>query len=341
MGTEGDVGYWYRTVDSKGLDMIPEFEERRQRLINLSKKQIGAARVGVGNAEELLQPTIPTNIPGVDSILGGGLRKGRIALVVGHESMGKTLFVQWIIKAFQEAGELCGFIDAERTYEASWFETTGVDTSKLIVAMPTSTEQAFDLATMWSQEGMGLIVLDSLAALTPMAQTETGLTEQEYIALPARKISLGFNKFVGENIKSTLVCTNQVRVNIGAMPFTNPDVYPGGKAQNFYSTYIIEVRKRGFIKEGTAKVGYNMVVYTKKNKLYMPFQEAVVPFMYEGTIDMVSGLISIALDQGFIKAKGGYYEWKDAKVHGKNKLLAYFDENVEEFAELQELVKGV
>ena len=322
------------------MSAADDFKARQQQLLELTRSEIGSARASLGDSDELVKETLPIGIPVVDNILGGGLRKGRVALIVGHESMGKTLLVQWIIRAFQEKGELCGYIDAELTYEPAWFGQTGVDVSKLIVAQPTTTEQAFDLATMWASNDVGLIVIDSLAALTPKAQLEADLDDQEFMALGARKLSLGFNKFVGENLNSVLVCTNQLRQKIG-IAYGNPDEIPGGRAQRFYASYILKVRRKEWIKDGDTKVGYNMAVTTDKNKLNTPMQEAIIPFMFTGAIDTLTGLISMAIDLNVLQGKRGFFTWKDTKIHGKNNLKTFFAENPVELDELQQRVAEV
>lgn len=320
---------------------LTEFKERQQQLLELTKSAIGSKRASLGNSDTLVKDTVPTNIMGVDEILGGGLRKGRIALVVGHESMGKTLFVQWVIKSFQDQGELCGYIDAELTYEPSWFAKTGVDVDNLIVAQPTTTETAFDLASLWAQNEMGLIIIDSLAALTPKARTDADLDNQEFIALGARKLSEGLNKFIGENTNSVLLCTNQLRENIKAGPYQNPDTIPGGKAQRFYASYILKVRRKGWIKENSEKVGYHMAITTEKNKLNTPLQEAIIPFMFSGVIDTVAGTVALALDLDLIEKKGAYFFWKDEKIYGRAKFEKYLADNLDQLEEIQELIQKV
>lgn len=320
-------------------ELLRSAQERKRKLLELTQVEVGKARTGLGDDPKLLRGTVPVNVLGVDEILGGGFRKGRMAMVVGHESTGKTLFTQWVIKAFQEQGEVCGFIDPEKTYESHWFTVTGVNVADLIVAQPGSTEQAFDLAITWATNGMGLIVMDSLAALTPKARMESDLSAQEFMGLGPRKISEGLNKFTNENTEALLLCTNQLRTKLGIV-YGSPDLIPGGRAQMFYASYIIQVKRKGWITEGEKKrVGYHMQLVTIKNKLAMPYQETMIPFMFTGVVDTVGGALDLAMDLGLITGKGGYYVWNDVRYHGKRKLAEVFQTQPEELGKLQEMIQ--
>ena len=319
-------------------ELVEAAAERKQRLLEITQAGVGKDRVGLGNDPKLLRDVIPVGVLDVDQILGGGFRLGRMAMIVGHESMGKTLFTQWVIKAFQEHGYVCGFIDPEKTYEPQWFTKTGVKVEDLIVVHPESTEQTFDLACEWAKQGMGLIVIDSLAALTPKARAAADMEDQEFMGLAARKASEGLNRFTNANNYAMLVCTNQLRSKIGVV-YGSPDEIPGGRAQKFYASYVIRVKRNGWIKDGDTRMGYHMGLYTEKNKLAPPFQEASIPFMYSGVVDTVAGAFDLAMDVGLIPHKGGYYTWKDQRFHGKNKIMDMFREQPEELEILQELIK--
>ena len=319
-------------------ELAKDHEERRQRLLQITQAEVGKDRVGFGNDSKLVKEVVPIGVLDVDDILGGGLRKGRMAMIVGHESMGKTLFTQWIIRAFQGRGELCGFIDPEKTYEPKWFEQTGVNTADLLVVHPSNTEQTFDLACTWAESGMGLIVIDSLAALVPRSRIESDLDNQEFMGLAARKSSEGLAQFTNKNTEAMLVCTNQLRSKIGVV-YGSTDSIPGGKAQMYYSSYIIKISRKGWIKDKDEKIGYHMGVEVLKNKLAPPFQTTTVPFMYTGVVDTVFGTLDLALDLGVVAGKKGFYDWNGQKYHGREKLMQVFNSDPAEFALLQELVK--
>ena len=320
------------------MNAVEIARERKQKLLELTRSAVGKERAGYGDDARLVKDLIPINVLGVDEILGGGFRKGRMAMITGQESMGKTLFTQWVICAFQRAGEVCAFIDPEKTFDPEWFCKTGVNVGDLLVVQPSSTEQAFDTACMWAENGVGLIVIDSLAALTPKARLDAGLEEQEFVGLLPRKLSEGLNKFTNINTDSLLVCTNQLRSKIGTV-YGSPDEIPGGRAQKFYASYIVQIKRKGWLTEGDERVGYNMLVKTEKNKLAPPFQETTVPFLYTGLVDTLGNSIELALDLGLIVRKGPYYTWKETKFKGRTNLLQFFRENETELDELKEMIK--
>ena len=320
--------------------VLDEVEERRRKLLEITHSVVGRDRASLGSESRLVKDTVPLGIPEVDNILGGGLRMGRMALVVGTASTGKTLFTQWVISAIQKRGGICGFMDPEKTYEPAWMSQTGVDTENIVIVHPSSTEQAFDLACRWSEEGVDLIVIDSLAALTPQLRVDADLTAKDVMGVGARKITEGLNVFTRQNTNSLLLCTNQLRSKIG-VSWGSPDEIPGGRALTHYASYTIRLRRKGWIEEGGTRVGYNLSVYTEKNKLHPPFQTAVVPFMFSGHIDNVMGGVELAIDLGVITRRGAYYTWDDERYQGKKKLMAYFYDNKDAFGQLQERILSV
>ena len=315
-------------------------EERRRELLEITQDEVGKARVGFGDDSKLQKEVVPINVLGIDSMLGGGLQRGRMAMVIGQESTGKTLFTQWVIRAFQERGDICGFIDPEKTFAPEWFSKTGVNVKELLVVQPAHTEQAFDLASIWAEKGMGLIVIDSLAALTPKARTDLSLSEQEFMGLFPRKINEGLNTFTNKNLDAVLLCTNQMRTKLGVV-YGSPDEIPGGKAQKYYASYVIQVRRKGWITEGKGKrrVGYYMKLETSKNKTYRPFQETVLPFMYSGMVDEATGLVELAIDLGLIDGSRGRYVWRGEKIHGAANLTDMFRENSDQLDVLRDMVQ--
>ena len=319
-------------------DVLGIATERKQRLLEQTQSKVGKKRVSFGSDKNLVKDIIPIGVLDIDTILGGGLKLGRMGMIVGQESMGKTLFTQWVIKAFQDSGKMCGFIDPEKTYDPYWFEKTGVNTEDLLIVHPESTEQTFDLATMWAEEGVDLIVIDSLAALTPKARIESELDNQEFMGLAARKTSEGLNRFTNLNTDSFLLCTNQLRSKIGVV-YGSPDEIPGGKAQRFYCSYIIKITRKGWIKDGDERVGYHMGIETLKNKAHRPFLTTTVPFMYSGVVDTVAGLVDLGMDLGVITGKRGFYDWNGNKYHGRPKLMEMFRTEPEQLGILSDLVK--
>lgn len=303
---------------AKEKDIAEIAAERRGALMQTARTRLGKDRVRMGDDPALLLATESTDIPALDAILGGGWRRGRFGLIVGDYSMGKTLLTQWTIAAFQRRGLVCGFLDPEKTFDAEWFEATGVNVQDLIVARPESTEQAFDLVSDWVEQHIDLAVVDSLAALVPQRRSSTSLSEQEVMGLNAAKIAEGIQAVNNKNQDSFVLCTNQLRSKLGVV-YGSPDEIPGGRAQKFYASYVVQTRRAGWITDGGKKrLGYNLRVETLKSKLTAPFQECTLPFMFTGVIDTLTGLIEIALELDVVTVsdKGGYYSWAGNKYHG-------------------------
>ncbi len=295
-------------------------------LLKIAEKITSSKRAVLGDNPSLFMGVIPSGVPGLDDILGhGGWRRGRMGMIIGDASMGKTLLTQWTIRAFQQQGLICGFIDPEKTYDEEWFAATGINTAELIVVRPTSTEEAFDLASAWAVADMDLIVMDSLAALEAKARAESSLEEKEFMGRDPFKIGEGLKHFTNANHRAFLMCTNQLRSKIGVV-YGSPDEIPGGRAQRFYSSYIIKVRRNGFIEESPSskkRIGYKLGVETLKNKLAPPFQTCEIPFLYTGVIDMVASVVDLAQDLEVITRKGSYYYWDNKGYLGLAKLKDY------------------
>ncbi len=315
-------------------ELISDSRLKQRKLLEISQNRVGNKRALAGDDKRLLLETISTDIPQLDVILGGGWRRGRMGMLVGEASMGKTLIMQWTIAAFQSRGLSCGFIDPEKTYDPDWFAVTGVDVESLIVARPENTEQAFDLAIDWAENGMDLIGFDSLAALTPKMRAASGLEEQEVMGASARKISEGLNLLTNKNHDSMILCTNQLRSKMGVV-YGSPDTIPGGRAQLFYASYGLKVRRGGWITEGDKRIGYVLKVETFKNKVAPPFQVCEIPFLFEGTIDTIAGLVDTGIELGLITGKRGFYKWGDVPIRGLVKLKQYFTDNPEEQEKLK------
>ena len=263
-----------------------------------------------------------------------------MVLIFGEASMGKTLLTQWIIKAAQARDMTVGFIDPEKTFDTAWFEITGVDTSKIIVVRPESSEQAFDTAVMWAEGEMDLIVMDSLASLTPKARLEKDMDEAMVIGRAARAINEGINVLINRNMHSLILCTNQLRSSIGG--YGNPETLPGGQGQEYYASYKLRVRRAGWLggQSSEKRTGYNLRIVAEKNKVNVPFQSCLIPFYFSGVIDLLSGLLEIAVDLGFIEKSGAWYLWGEEKFHGMAAVNNYFSERPDEQARLKELIES-
>ncbi len=318
-------------------------ESREKRLRDLEKvtvKQVGEGRAMRGNDPRLSLGIIPTDIPVLDNILDGGFKRGRMCLIVGEASMGKTLLTQWVIKAAQVRDLTVGFLDPEKTFESGWFGATGVDTSQMIVVRPTSTEQAFDVAVKWAELGMDLIVIDSLASMTPKARIEKELADNMVIGRSALAANEGINKLLQANTDSLILLTNQMRSKIGG--YGNPETLPGGLGQEYYASYKLRVRRAGWIggDQVDKRMGYQVKITAEKNKANRPFQTCLVPFYFTGVIDLLSGLLDIGVDLGLIEKAGAWFVWGEEKFHGMNNVKYYFSEHPEEQDKLRYLIEN-
>lgn len=314
---------------------------KRAKMLELAQKKAGKDRAVFGDSPKLVHDAVPTDIPELDDILGyGGFKRGRIGAVIGEASMGKTLITQWIIKSFQARGLTCGFIDPEKTFDPAWFEATGVNVEDLIVVIPECTEQAFDIACEWAANKIDLIVIDSLAALVPRRRAENPLDDKDVMGLAPFKIGEGLAQLTNKNLDSLIICTNQLRSKLGVV-YGSPDTIPGGRAQKFYYSYILHVRRADFIKEKEIKIGYNLKVTMEKNKTNQPFLECKIPFLYTGVIDTLAGLVDIALDLDIIQRpneKGSTYIFEDEKYRGLAKLKAFLTDEPEAMERLKAAV---
>ena len=321
-------------------DITESREKRLKDLMKVTAKEVGDSRAMMGDDPRLYLGILPTDIPVLDNILDGGFRRGRMALIIGEASMGKTLLTQWVMKAAQARDMIIGFIDPEKTFDSGWFDATGVDASKIIVVRPTTTEQAFDVAVKWAEARMDLIVIDSLASLTPKARLEKGLDEAMVIGRAAHAANEGINMLLQANTDSLILITNQLRSKIGG--YGNPETLPAGLGQEYYATYKLRVRRAGWIggDKLAKRTGYQVKITAEKNKANRPFGTCLVPFYFTGVIDLLSGLLDIGVDLDLIEKKGAWFVWDDEKFHGMDNLKEYFEDNPEEQARLKDLIEN-
>lgn len=278
-----------------------------------------------GDDPTALVTWLELGIPVIDDTLGGGVAYGRITEVIGTESSGKTLFALFAIKAAQADGKPVVFIDVERSWEPTWADAIGIDVSNVLVAQPRTGEKAFDVAhaIVRDNKNPGLLIIDSLAAMTAKAEVEdndNGM-EQQFVGLHARMINRGLRTLNTENHGWAVIIINQIRENIGVR-YGNPETLPGGKGQRFVAWQIIRCRRAGWIEEGTSKerVGYQWRMVLEKNKQGAPFRECTVPFYFTGAIDETASLLDVAIATEIVERRGAYYSFGDLKVQGKKGL---------------------
>lgn len=260
--------------------------------------------------------SIPTGSISLDLALGvGGIPKGRIIEIYGPESSGKTTLAMHMVAEVQKKGGVAAFIDAEHAMDPEYAGKIGVKLNDLLVSQPDTGEQALDIAeTLVRSNAVDIIIIDSVAALTPRAEIE-GEMGDSHMGLQARLMSQALRKLTGiiSKSKSTVVFINQIRMKIGVM-FGNPETTTGGNALKFYSSVRLEVRKSAQIKQGEKIVGSRVKVKVVKNKVAAPFRTAEFDIMYNEGISRVGDLLDVGVAYGIILKNGNTFSFDDSKL---------------------------
>jgi recombination protein RecA len=283
--------------------------------------------VRLGDKVGLRLPSIPTGLPTLDyEVIGtGGVPRGRLVEIFGPESSGKTSLSLHIIGCEQRLGGIAAFIDAEHALDPSWASLLGVNVDDLLVSQPDSGEQALQTVEALIESGaVSLIVVDSVAALVPLAELE-GEIGDAHIGLQARLMSQACRKLTAKckAYDVTLIFINQIREKIGVM-FGNPETTSGGRALKFYSSVRIDVRRKEAIKEESELVGHEIKLKAVKNKVGKPFSETVVNLLYTKGFDTDSDLIDFAVNTGVIEKSGVWYKFEGESLR-KEGLTAILD----------------
>ncbi len=273
------------------------------------EKQFGkGAIMALGDEDEADVPVIPTGSLAIDEALGvGGYPRGRIVEIYGPESSGKTTLTLHALREAQRGGGVAAFIDAEHAFDVSYARTIGVDTERLLVSQPDSGEQALDIVETLTRSGaVDLIVIDSVAALTPKAEIE-GEMGDAHMGLQARLMSQALRKLtsVAHKTGTTLIFINQLRQKIG-VTFGNPETTTGGNALKFYASVRIDVRRVGPIKVSEESVGSRTRVKIVKNKMAVPFREAEFDIRWGTGIDMATDVLDYGLTLGIVEKSGSH-----------------------------------
>lgn len=284
---------------------------------------------------------IRTGSINLDRALGiKGYPVGRVIEIYGPESSGKTTLTLNAIKECQAQGGVVGFIDAEHSLDPEYAKKLGVDVDALLLSQPTTGEQALDIAEMLIKSGcVDLIVVDSVAALTPEAELNGEMTDQN-IGLLARLMSKAMRKLVGacNNSNTTIIFTNQIREKIGVM-FGNPETTTGGRALKFYASVRLEVRKGETLKEGTDIIGHTLNIKVVKNKMSPPFKTASVDLIYGVGFSHEGELVDLGVDMGLIQKSGAWFSYNGEKIgQGKKNAELFLKDNPEIAKEIEDKV---
>ena len=314
-------------------------------VINSINKDLGKGSIRTFNDSdiELDIDFIPTGSINLDLALGiGGYPKGRIIEIYGQESSGKTTLTLHAIAEEQKKGGTAAFIDAEHSFDPTYAESLGVDLEKLIISQPDNGEQALEIADRLSRSGqVSLIIIDSVAALTPKAEIEGEMGDSK-MGLHARLMSQALRKMNGSLYKNkcTIIFINQLRDKIGVM-FGNPETTTGGNALKFYASVRIDIRRSGSpIKVGEDAVGNRVKVKIVKNKVAPPFKNTEFDIMYGEGISKVGEILDLGVEFDIVKKSGSWFSYGDTKLgQGRDAVKELLKDNPELLEELSEKIK--
>ena len=275
----------------------------------------------------------------LDSALGiGGFPKGRIVEIYGPESSGKTTVALHAVAEVQKKGGTAAFIDAEHALDPLYASKLGVEIENLYISQPDSGEQALEiLETLVRSGAIDIVVVDSVAALTPQAEID-GEMGDSHVGLQARLMSQALRKLtaVASKSKCTIIFINQLREKVGVM-YGNPEVTTGGKALKFYATVRIDIRKTDALKDGTEIVGNHVKAKIVKNKVAPPFKVAEFDIMYSTGISALGCMVDVAVEKGIIQKSGSWFSYNDERIgQGREKVLDYLRNN----PDLAETING-
>jgi recombination protein RecA len=286
-------------------------------------------------------PSIPTGSINLDLALGvGGYPRGRVVEIYGPESSGKTTLTIHAIAEVQRQGGLAAFIDAEHAFDSSYASALGVDIENLYISQPDNGEQALEIADhLISSGAVDLVVIDSVAALTPRSEIEGEMGDSK-MGLHARLMSQALRKLTATIHKTncTVIFINQIRMKIGVM-FGNPETTTGGNALKFYSSVRLDIRRIGAIKNGDEVIGNRTRVKVVKNKLAPPFRKAEFDIMFGEGFSKVGEIIDIGVDKGIVKKSGSWFSYGETKLgQGRDAVKALIKDNQELAIELEEKI---
>ena len=299
-------------------------EKNLNETLSQIEKQFGKGTVmKMGDREIVDMPSVSTGSLGLDIALGiGGLPKGRVVEIFGPESSGKTTLTLQVIAECQKAGGTAAFIDAEHALDPNYAEKLGVNVDELLLSQPDTGEQALEVTDMLVKSGsVDLIVVDSVAALTPRAEIEGDMGDQ-HMGLQARLMSQALRKIAGNIQRSNamVIFINQIRMKIGVI-FGNPETTTGGNALKFYSSVRLDIRRIGAVKEGEEVVGNETRVKVVKNKVSPPFKKAEFQIMYGEGINTEGEILELGQKLELVEKSGSWYSHNGEKI-GQGKLNA-------------------
>lgn len=312
-------------------------DENKKKSLDLALKQIDKA-FGKGTVLRLgdkeIEPidAIGTGSIGLDIALGiGGIPRGRIIEIYGPESSGKTTLTLHLIAECQKNGGVCAFVDAEHALDVKYAKNLGIDTDNLYISQPDFGEQALDIVETLARSGaVDLIIVDSVAALTPKSEIEGDMGDQ-HVGLQARLMSQALRKLTGvvHKMGTTVVFINQIRMKIGAMGYGTPETTTGGNALKFYASVRLDVRKVATLKQSDEPIGNRVKVKVVKNKVAPPFKVAEFDIMFGEGISKEGEIVDYGVKLDIIDKSGAWFSYESTKLgQGRENAKAFLKENL-------------
>ncbi len=306
------------------------------------EKQFGKGSIMKLNSDVALNiPAIPTGSLSLDLALGiGGVPRGRVVEIYGPESSGKTTLTLSIIKEIQKMAGVAAFIDAEHAFDSAYGKTIGINLDELLISQPDTGEQALEIAeTLVRSNAVDLIVIDSVAALTPRAEIE-GEMGDSHMGLQARLMSQALRKLTAaiSKSKTCVIFINQIRMKIGVM-FGSPETTTGGRALKFYSSVRIDLRRIESLKRGEEMIGTRVRAKVVKNKVAPPFREAQFEIHFSEGISRISDVIDMGIKSEVINKSGSWFSFEDEKIgQGRESARAFLKENPKVLTKVEKLI---
>ena len=296
--------------------------------------------------DKVIEPigAISTGSLGLDLALGvGGVPEGRVIEIYGPESSGKTTLTLHIIAEAQKNGSICAFIDAEHALDVGYAKNLGVDVENLLVSQPDYGEQALDIVETIARSGaVDLIVVDSVAALTPKVEIEGEMSDQQ-VGTQARLMSKALRKLTAilHKMNCTIIFINQIRMKIGTMGYGSPETTTGGNALKFYASVRIDIRKIATLKQGESQIGNRVKAKVIKNKVAPPFRQAEFDIMFGEGISKEGELVDYGVKLDIIDKSGAWFSFEDAKLgQGRENVKQKFKDEPELARKVEEKIKA-
>ncbi len=331
------------------LEMTDKRSNEKQKALDSALAQI-ERQFGKGSIMKLGGDNPPAEIEststgslGLDIALGiGGIPKGRIVEIYGPESSGKTTLTLHCIAEEQKKGGVCAFVDAEHALDPLYAKKLGIDLEELLISQPDTGEQALEITeTLVRSNAVSMVVIDSVAALTPRAELEGDMGDHQ-VGAQARLMSQAMRKLTGAISKSkcTVIFINQIRMKIGVM-FGSPETTSGGNALKFYASVRLDIRRIGAIKDRDEIVGNATRVKVVKNKVSPPFKQVEFDIMYGEGISKMGELVDLGVKAGIVEKSGSWYSYGDERIgQGRENAKSYLKENTQVALEIEDKIRA-